>query len=92
MRRRTLVLGGLCAGLSLPFVARWLVQSSVLFAWRQQHRAALDTFARMDDENSHGDHSGVALLADGPGLTLLGTTRRVRNFGWLLRLTLTGEL
>ena len=92
MRRRTLLLSGLGAAVTLPLLARQLLESSVFCAWRRQDQAALDHFARIDAENSHGHHRGIALLADAQGLTLLGSTRRGREQGWLLRLTLTGEL
>lgn len=80
------------AALTLPFVARQLLESSVLLAWRLRDRAALDRIALIDAENSHGHHCGIALLADAQGLTLLGSTRRGRDQAWLLRLSLRGEL
>lgn len=92
MRRRTLLLGGLGAAVTLPFLARRLLESSIFFAWRRQDQAALDAFARIDADNSHGHHRGIALLADAQGLTLLGSTRRGREQGWLLRLSMTGDL
>lgn len=97
-RRRTLLvgmlgtLGVLSAAVGIPFLGRRILEYGLFSRWRRSQQKIFDEAARVEAENSHGHHSGLALLTDARGFTLLGTTRRGRELGWLLRVDPDGRL
>lgn len=97
-RRRTLflsmlgILGVAGAAAGIPILGRRILEYGLFARWRRSQQKIFDEAARIEAENSHGHHSGLAILADPQGFTLLGTTRRGRELGWLLRVDLEGTL
>lgn len=86
------ILGVLGAALGIPFLGKRIVEHRLSSGWQKSQQKILDEAARIEAENSHGHHSGLAILADPAGFTLLGTTRRGRELGWLLRVDPEGAL